>query len=206
MQETIYLKVDQNSFMTKQIVRLEDVASVYCSNAKLQDAVKHLELVHFEKNKKQVVVISVMEIIRNVTREYPNANICNLGETDFIIEYGNAPKKNWWSLVKVLLTCSVVFVGSAFTIMAYNNDIGILELFDYCYQLITGSGSTGLLEAAYSLGLAVGIIVFYNHFAGKKLSDTPTPVEVQMRSYESDVNTAIIERAARTHLEMDGGK
>lgn len=202
MQETIYLKIEENSFVTQQNVRLSDVASIYCSNATLQNEVSHMVLTHFEKSKKQVVVISVMEIIRRITSEHPETNVCNLGETDFIVEYGSAPKKNVWNFIKILITCVIVLVGSAYTIMAYNNDVGVKELFSYCYQVVLGGSGNGVLELTYSVGLALGIIVFYNHFVGKKLSNMPTPVEVQMRSYENDINNAIVARASRGHLEL----
>lgn len=36
------------------------------------------------------------------------------------------------------------------------------------------------MEIMYAIGLALGIIIFYNHFGGKRLSSDPTPLEVQM--------------------------
>lgn len=71
----------------------------------------------------------------------------------------------------------------------------ITELFGQVYELFTGQTSDGftVLELSYSLGLGLGIIVFFNHFAGKKLTADPTPLEVQMRTYENDVNDTIIE-------------
>jgi len=112
------------------------------------------------------------------------------------------PKKGIWNVLKIFVTCVIVFIGSMFTIMAYNNDIGVSELFEKIYELVGGE-QNGILELSYSIGLTLGIAVFYNHFVGKKLSDTPTPVEVQMRSYESDVDTAVVERASRKKEEYD---
>ena len=90
-----------------------------------------------------------------------------------------------------------------YTIMAYNNDVGVNELFGKVYELVNNGENNSILELCYSVGLTFGIAVFYNHFVGKKMSDTPTPVEVQMRSYESDVDTAIVERASRKKEEFD---
>jgi stage V sporulation protein AA len=59
------------------------------------------------------------------------------------------------------------------------------------------------IEIAYSIGLAVGITIFYNHIGGKRLTSDPTPLEVEMRNYESDVNNAIIVMADREKLEKD---
>ena len=51
-----------------------------------------------------------------------------------------------------------------------------------------------LLEIMYAVGLALGIIIFYNHFAGVRLSGEPTPIEVEMDKYEKDVDDTLIDR------------
>jgi stage V sporulation protein AA len=70
---------------------------------------------------------------------------------------------------------------------------------------VTGNPSDRftVIEVAYSIGLAAGIIIFYNHIGGKRLTSDPTPLEVEMRNYESDVNKAIIVMADREKLEKD---
>ena len=59
------------------------------------------------------------------------------------------------------------------------------------------------LEVGYALGLGVGIIVFYNHFGPKKLSKDPTPIEVEMRKYETDINKALIDGHNRQNGKLD---
>jgi stage V sporulation protein AA len=39
--------------------------------------------------------------------------------------------------------------------------------------------------------------VFFNHIGGRRITKDPTPIEVEMRTYERDVNTALIETAGR---------
>ena len=51
--------------------------------------------------------------------------------------------------------------------------------------------------------MCLGMIVFFNHASQKRLSDEPTPVEVQMRVYEDNVNQAIIVGSSRKEEEMD---
>ena len=43
------------------------------------------------------------------------------------------------------------------------------------------------MEIPYSIGLAVGIVIFFNHFGKKMLTTDPTPIEVQMTTYEEEV-------------------
>ena len=107
--------------------------------------------------------------------------------------------------LKVVLVCLVSFFGTAFTIMAYHNDVGIHEVFGEIYRIFMGSEPVGVnvLEISYSLGLAAGIIVFFNHIGGWRITKDPTPIEVSMRNYEEDVNKALIETAGREGREKD---
>ena len=49
------------------------------------------------------------------------------------------------------------------------------------------------LEIMYSIGLALGIIVFFNHFGNKKLSDDITPIEVELFKHKKDTLDTIVE-------------
>ena len=76
------------------------------------------------------------------------------------------------------------------------------------YELLTGTKSDGftILELTYSIGLVVGILVFFNHFGGRKFSVDPTPMEVEMRLYENDIQTTLIENYAREKQEIEPGE
>ena len=59
-----------------------------------------------------------------------------------------------------------------------------------------------LINIPYSIGLAVGIIVFYNHFMGKKLTDDPTPIEVEMELYDRDVTDTMVDALSQRKERM----
>jgi stage V sporulation protein AA len=50
-----------------------------------------------------------------------------------------------------------------------------------------------IINIPYSVGLATGIIVFFNHFTRKKITDDPTPIEVEMALYETEVNETVLD-------------
>lgn len=87
----------------------------------------------------------------------------------------------------------VIFFGSGFSIMAFHNDIGIVDLFAQIYEQVVGSAPEriGGLEIGYSIGLALGILIFFNHFSLKKREDDPTPLQVEVSKYEQDVEDTI---------------
>ena len=49
----------------------------------------------------------------------------------------------------------------------------------------------------------MGILVFFNHFGKKKFTVDPTPMEIQMRLYENDIQTTLVENASRRGDEID---
>ena len=79
--------------------------------------------------------------------------------------------------------------------MAFNNDISITGVFEQFYYQMTGQEKPDFseLEVMYSVGLALGIIVFFNHFGNKKLSDDITPIEVELFKHKKDTLDTIVE-------------
>ena len=141
-----------------------------------------------------------------ITEIYPGLQIVNVGETDVIIERVKKEKKGRYrNIPKIVFVSLISFFGTAFTIMAFHNDIQIQELFNKVHTMIAGYESNGhsVLELSYSIGLCIGIIVFFNHIGGKRISSDPTPIEVEMRIYEEDVNKTLIENAERMNIEVD---
>ena len=129
-----------------------------------------------------------------------------LGEEDILLEWVNVKKHTiWQQWPKVALVSLVGFFGTAFTIMAYHNDIGINDVFTEVYRICMNREPQGIniLEVSYSIGLAAGIIIFFNHIGGRRITKDPTPIEVAMRNYERDVDMALLETADREGKEID---
>ena len=100
-----------------------------------------------------------------------------------------------------------MFFGAAFAIMTFNTDVSISKLFSDIYADITGQNNDGfsILEISYSVGLGLGIIIFYNHFGKRRLSKDPTPIELEMRSYETDIETALVDGVNKKGEHIDVG-
>ena len=129
-----------------------------------------------------------------------------MGENAVLIELVKTDRhKGPLQWIKMVFVAGISFFGTGFTIMAFHNDISINRLFSRVYEQVMGYTPQGytILEIAYSLGLTVGIIVFFNHIGGRRLTKDPTPIEVEMRVYETDVNKALIETADREGKTID---
>ena len=208
---TLYLKIGKNIVVTDRRVTLGDVAKMECTDQAALRQIRQKKLYSFraedeQKKKNTLVVFSVLKVIELIHEDYPNLDISNEGEKDFIIEYiPNPEKPKWINALKTVALCVVIFFGAAFTIMAFNNDVSVGDVFSKFYRQVMGKESSGVteLEICYSIGLAIGITLFFNHVGSKKITPDPTPMQVEMRKYEKDIDTTFIENAERKGHSID---
>lgn len=207
--ETVYIKGDRNAEVTNPDVKLGDILSIECGNKDIIPRIKALKLLKVTKQGEQRFVISILRIIEIIHEQYPTLEIQNMGETDLIVTYEDQKTPNqlihWLKTIGVIL---ITFCGAAFSTMAFNNDVDTTKLFAKVYELVAGEPSNGftILEMTYSIGLVIGILVFFNHVGRKRFTIDPTPMEVEMRLYENDIQTTLIENASREEREDDVGK
>lgn len=204
--KTVYLKCERNVEVKEQDVFLSDVGTIRCSDNVLDARLKAIKVHHFRKEGAKKCVISTLKLVELMEKECQDISVQIVGETDVLVEWISVDRHKGWQLwLRAALVCLVSFFGTAFTIMAYHNDVGINEVFTLLYIMVMNREPQGLnvLEVAYSIGLAAGIILFFNHVGGRRLTKDPTPIEVSIRKYEEDVDKALIAQAGREGKEEE---
>ncbi len=203
---TVYIKCDRNVEVQAPDVFMKDVGSLRCADNVISAKLKALKVHHFHQSDTKRCVISTLKLVELMEECCPNISVQIIGEPDVLVEWVSVNKhKGWQQWLKAALVCLVSYFGTAFTIMAYHNDVGINEVFTEVYRMAMNREPQGLnaVEISYSVGLALGIIVFFNHIGGRRLTKDPTPIEVAMRNYEQDVDKTLIETAGREGKEED---
>lgn len=206
MSEVLYLKLNQNTEVHEKEVFLGQLGSIWCRDKAIESKCKAIKVMNIQADKKERYVLSVMDLITKMEKLDSRVEINNIGETDCIIDYQPDIRRHAvWDWIKAAFVCVVAFCGSAFAIMTFNNDGDVSKLFSSIYTQVLGTAPSGpsVLELTYSIGLPLGILVFFNHFSKAALSKDPTPIEVQMRTYESDVNSTLIQNADREESGID---
>ena len=201
MSDTLYIQTDKNMKVTKEIVTLGEIADLSCKNSSVLARNHVRKIASLPKGNYGRYVVSMIDVIREIEKAEPQVEICHIGEPTFVLTYENPSQKNrLFSILKVALVSLITFVGAGFSIMTFNTDVDVRTLFDNIYQMFTGRDSPGfsVLEVTYSIGIGAGVVLFFNHFGRRKLTQDPTPMEVEMRTYEDDVDTTIIEQADRS--------
>ena len=208
MSDTLYIQTEENVEVHHPHVYLQDIAKLSCTNSKILNHLRVLPVANLDPDKTGRYVISVMDLINDIQLKEPDLDITHIGEPNFIITYQKEGTVNivirW---CKVIFVCLATFFGAGFSIMTFNNDVDIPALFEQIYTQVTGQPTTGntVLEISYSIGVGLGILVFFHHFAKKQGGADPTPLEVEMRTYEDDVDTTLIESGNRKEGKRQKG-
>ncbi len=207
MSDTLYIQTDMNVEVDHPRVHLQDVAKLSGSDSKIVDKCRVLPVTDLTPGKPGRYVVSIIDIIRDIQKKNPDLEVNHIGEPSFIITYEAEEHEHaFFSWVKTAVVCLVSFFGTAFSIMTFNTDVDISKLFSQIFEQMTGQPAPGfsILEITYSLGIGLGVLFFFNHFGSKKITQDPTPMQVQMRMYEDDVNSTIIEDVEREGAQSCG--
>ena len=205
-QTTLFLSLNTKVKVNKEVIVLKDIAKIYCLDSAVSQRINEMEIYRFKKQDEGRCVITVLKVISLIQKMEPQLTLNSLGDTQVIVEQVKEKKIFFGgNRIKIAVVASLCFFGTMFTTMAYHNDISILSLFERIKRIIgkdQGERVT-LLEIAYSVGLSVGIIVFYNHIGKRKLTKDPTPIAVEMRTYEAEINQSLVELAEREGKTID---
>ena len=193
----IYIKpVEKTQIVQKNEVFLKDVAEVFVSGQRREEAEK-LVVFQIPSDRKKTYLLSVIDLIGVLNQKYPNATINNVGEMDILMEYlpKAEEKTKLWTLIKVVFVSLILFVGAATTIMCFHTDVQLPLIFQNIYYIFFGENREmpAILSIPYSIGLGLGIIIFFNHFSKASLTEDPTPIEIEMTTYEKETTASVID-------------
>ena len=137
--ETVYVKAERNSVCHDPQIRIMDVMSVECTDPAICTGIKNKTLYHFAPEqtakKKRSEVFSILDVIQLIHEEYPEVEMVSFGEQDFVVEYVPSPMgSKAMETLKIVVLCIVIFLGSAFTIMAFNKEESVGEEYDRKYK------------------------------------------------------------------------
>ena len=204
----IYIKPKKKVSLSNQTeIVVSDVAEVVAAK-EITKKINNMKLLNVDTNskKKQNYLVSVTDIITVIKKAYPDYTVNNVGEMDTWVQYlaQKSPDKTWLKWLKIAFVVVVLFIGSSTAIMSFHTDGQIPKIFEKYYSIFFGEEKTNpaIISIPYSIGLAVGIFVFYNHFMGKKITDDPTPIEVEMEQYDREVTETMIDALSQRQERM----
>jgi stage V sporulation protein AA len=137
-------------------------------------------------------LIDIMKIVFMINRQFPDLQIEHFGDPHIMIELTTPTRKPliWWMAVVWVL----LFVGSGLAIMNFHEDVSMLEVHQRVYELLTGTkdDTPRMIQIPYSIGIGLGMVIFFNHIFKKKLNEEPSPLEVEMFTYQESIHQYIV--------------
>jgi len=193
MEKTIYLRLRHRvQVHPNDTVSIGDIAQIIGFNETISTKIKELPIYQITIQDKNIVVIDIINVIKEIKKYDPAVDIQTIGPTQTLVEIIFKRKK--FTLGFLVLIWFLLFVGSALTIMNFHEDVSMQEVHQRIYKLITGKYEEKplLLQIPYSFGLGLGMILFFNHVFKKRINEEPSPLEVEMFNYQQDLDHYLI--------------
>lgn len=193
MEKTVFVKLRHRvQVKPRAVVVIGDVAQITANDSNIAEQLKAVPLYRIQPSDKNIVIIDVMKVIRAMMEKDDALDVQVIGPAQTIIEV--VDQKRRFSSAYFLLVWMLLFVGSAMAIMNFHEDVSMQEVHQHLYEMITGKKNDKplLLQIPYSLGLGIGMILFFNHVFHKRINEEPSPLEVEMFNYQQSLDQYVI--------------
>lgn len=173
-------------FQDGQPLRLSDVINVVTDKQE-EHTLDNMIVDPKQTNQIDSFVIDGLLIIRLFKKHFPNVTIRFIGPT-YTFVYKKR-KSHPFAKTFVPLIWLLLFIGTAMTIMNFHHDVGMQEVQQKLHYIITGKENKYplLLQIPYSIGLGVGMILFFNYWFTKRFNKEPSPLDIELFKYEQDL-------------------
>jgi stage V sporulation protein AA len=144
------------------------------------------------RSDKSIVVLDIMRVLKELRKADPDLDVQTVGPAQTIVEIVYSTKQfrpMFFAAVWLLL-----FLGAALAIMNFHEDVSMRIVHQKIFKTITGLDDDKplLLQIPYSIGLGLGMILFFNHVFRKRINEEPSPLEVEMFNYQQDLDMYVI--------------
>jgi stage V sporulation protein AA len=189
---TLYVRL-QKKVMAEpgQLLRMKDVCQVVSE----QD-VAHLLAIPVHTTTLEhgnFAVIDAIQLIDLIQKRYPNWDCQVIGPAQVIIEIRTSTRMP--KILSVLVVWALLFVGSGMAIINFHIDVSMKELHERMFHLVTGHAMNRpwLIQIPYSFGIGLGMILFFNHIFKRRFNEEPSPMELEMFSYQETIDQYVIQ-------------
>ena len=180
------------SVQPRAVITLGDVCQLYWDGER-EEELARIPVYQVKPEDGDLVIIDIMQVIRKLRTLYPEVPLEVQGATQLIVEVQN-PRKSA-NPVLVALVWLILFIGSGLAIMNFHADVSMIQVHQRLYYLITGQTSQQplWLQIPYSIGIGLGMVLFFNHLFQKRITEEPSPLEVELFLYQQNLDQYYIQ-------------
>ncbi|MDQ0257714.1 stage V sporulation protein AA [Evansella vedderi] len=188
MDKRIYFRLKSRHWgMPNETVYLKDIAQIISVGIEAE-SVKNLPICTLTVEDKILKVIDSMMVVRIIQEYSQGVDIQVIGPTQTVIYLEQKVKP--FRPILFLLVWLLLFIGAGLAIMNFHEDVSMREVHVKISEVITGAETEHplWLQIPYSLGLGLGMVLFFNHVFRKRIMEEPSPMEVEMFNYEENMD------------------
>jgi len=192
MSNLVYVKMRQRLQVSPDYkIRVGDVAQITADKA-IVEQLRQYPVYQITKQDKTHVVIDAMKVIEAIGQYNSALELNLLGPAQTIVEIVYEPKRVnpfFFAVVWLLL-----FVGAGLAIIYFHEDVSMQQVHQRMYYMVTGETVKKplLFQIPYSLGLGIGMILFFNHVFKKRINEEPSPLEVEIFQYQQSLDQYVV--------------
>jgi stage V sporulation protein AA len=189
---TVYIRLHKRARLPRgRSIMLIDVAR-FLADPESEQALKEIVLHKPVRGDGNLILIDMLNVVAKIRERLPEASIEHFGEPHTLVEIIAERKQAGWLLFAVVWL--LLFFGSGLAIMNFHEDVSMPAVQQRIVYLITGRAIEHpyILQIPYSIGLGLGMVVFFNHLFKKKINEEPSPLDVEIFKYEESVAQYVV--------------
>ena len=171
-------------------IYLKDIYAVYPKNR--ESLLNNIILRNYKDNNLRYDVIHLGEVIEKINGEFPMVKINFLKADDTVIFFENY-KKDRTKYIRVAIVSIVVLMGSVMGIMNFHADVNMYASQYKMVDVLTRDAKRYLpyFQIPYSIGIGVGVALFFNKFIPTYTKYEPSPLELKMISLNKEIENQL---------------
>ncbi|WP_226034628.1 stage V sporulation protein AA [Aquibacillus saliphilus] len=188
MGNMIYLRMKKTIEVNEnKSLQLKDIAFITGEYSIIEQLGKTF-IYKVTKSDKTISVIEGFTVVDKLVNLFPETEFQLLGPNQTIINIKKTIRKR--SVLIVTIIWLLLFIGASMAIMNFHYDVSMQEVQQRLHYLMTGEETEYPLwiQIPYSIGLGVGMILFFNHLFKKRFNEEPSPLEIEMFKYQQDLD------------------
>lgn len=193
MEKQLFYSLNKSLNTKSKRVALSDICRVHGA-----DSMPLLKV--FIPIEKTAVLISAFAVSKKLMEIYPGYTLNNTGPSECIISCAAKKQSKAIVIIKAVFLSLIMFVGGAFTIITFHEDVSMRCVQSDIYKFFTGieADTVPVVSVPYSFGIAIGFILLFGLFSRKNKSPSVLDLDI----YAQD--KTLKEYISTTQEEADG--
>ncbi len=168
-----------------QDITLGLLAEFASDDSELERSLRGTVMLRGIREGRGVRVVSALDMVRAVRTLDQSADVRIIGPDTTVVR-PHLQQSRGRSTVMAIGVAVLLFFGAMLAIMFFHADVEMGVVHQGLYQMVTGQEIERplILQIPYSIGVGLGVLLFFNSLSSRQPSSDPSPLDIQMYAYD----------------------